>query len=140
MYQKLRFILVSYDEGIQSILVSTSLELSALQIIELYSYRFKIEVGFKELKHTIWAFAYHFWSKYMPKLSRWDNEINALALESIADDHAKEKIVEALKAIEGYVLMAIISMGLLQIFSLKYSCSVLILMAIVLAICATSNE
>lgn len=119
-YQKLRFVLVSYN-GINSILVSTSLELTPLKIIELYSYRFKIEIGFKELKQTIGAFAYHFWSKSMPKLNKYIKEINSSALEAITDKHVKDNLVKTLKAIEGYVCMAIISMGLLQIISLRFS-------------------
>lgn len=120
LYQKSRFVLISYDDT-KSILVSSSLELSALQIIELYSYRFKIEVAFKELVHTIGAWLYHFWTAYMPKINKFDKDINTKALEAITDDHAKKKIVECVKATEGYVMMALISMGLLQIFSLKYS-------------------
>jgi hypothetical protein len=119
-YQKLRFVLVSYN-GINSILVSTSLELTPLKIIELYSYRFKIEIGFKELKQTIGAFAYHFWSKSMPKLNKYIKEINSSALEAITDKHVKDNLVKTLKAIEGYVCMAMIAMGLLQIISLRFS-------------------
>ena len=119
-YQKLRFVLVSY-KGINSILVSTSLELSPLKIIELYSYRFKIEIGFKELKQTIGVFAYHFWSKSMPKLNKYIKEINSSALEAITDQRVKDTLVKTLKAIEGYVCIAIISMGLLQIISLRFS-------------------
>lgn len=120
LYQKLRFVLVSYD-GTLSILASTSLELSPIQIITLYGCRFKIEVGFKELKHTIGAFYYHFWSKYMPKLNRYNKQFVSDALEQISDPRIIEMIVGAFKAIEGYVLMAIISMGLLQMLSLKFS-------------------
>ncbi len=120
LYQKVRIVLVTYN-GIRSILVCTSLELSALQIIQQYSYRFKIEIGFKELKHTLGAFAYHFWSKSMPKLNRFFKDINVSALEAITEPRVKSKIVETLRAIEGYVCMAIISLGLLQILSLKFS-------------------
>lgn len=49
LYQELRFVLVEMD-GIQSILASTSLELEPLSIIRLYSYRFRIECTFRELK------------------------------------------------------------------------------------------
>ena len=117
LYQKVRIVLINYN-GIRSILVCTSLELSALQIIQQYSYRFKIEIGFKELKHTLGAFAYHFWSKSMPKLNRFFKDINTTA---ITEPSVKHKIVETLKAIEGYICIAIICMGLLQILSLKFS-------------------
>ena len=68
LYQELRFVLVEMN-GVQSILASTSLELEPLSIIRLYSYRMRIECTFRELKQQIGAFCYHFWSKYMPKLS-----------------------------------------------------------------------
>jgi hypothetical protein len=42
------------------------LNVPALQIIELYGYRFKVEVTFKSLKHTIGSFFYHFWTAVLP--------------------------------------------------------------------------
>jgi hypothetical protein len=120
LYQKLRFVLVRY-QGTCSILVSTCLNTSPLQIIELYSFRFKIESGFRALKQTIGAFAYHFWSKYMPRLNKYSKHKNADALEAITDRGAQKKISESLKAIERYVCVAIISLGLLQIISLNFS-------------------
>lgn len=59
LYQELRFILVEIN-GIQSILASTSLELEPFSIIRLYSYRYRIEHMFCELKQQIGAFCYRF--------------------------------------------------------------------------------
>lgn len=49
LYQKLRFILVEYG-GRKSILVSTDCTLQPETVIRLYSYRFRIETCFRELK------------------------------------------------------------------------------------------
>ena len=81
LYQKLRFVLVEYD-GAQSILASTDLTLSPLSIIQLYSYRFRIEHTFRELKQEIGGFAYHFWTKALPKLSAWVSQLRSNGLNS----------------------------------------------------------
>ena len=73
LYQELRFVLVEMD-GIQSILASTSLALEPLAIIRLYSYRFRTECSFRELKQQTGAFCYHFWSKHMPRLSYYQKK------------------------------------------------------------------
>lgn len=57
----------------------------------------------------------------MPKLNKYIKEINSSALEAITDKHVKDNLVKTLKAIEGYVCMAMIAMGLLQIISLRFS-------------------
>ena len=55
LYQELRFVLVEIN-GIQSILAGASLELESLSIIRLYSYRFRIECMFRELKQQTRAY------------------------------------------------------------------------------------
>ena len=57
----------------------------------------------------------------MPNLNKYIKEINSSALAAITDQHVKDILVKTLKAIEVYVCMAIIAMGLLQIISLRFS-------------------
>jgi len=118
LYQKLLFVWVVMD-GKKTILVSTHLGLSAIQVIELYSWRFKIEVQFKELRHTIGGFAYRFWSKCMPKLNRFHPTKPDL-LEQIQEPQEKQTITKTLKAIEGYVMLSCIALGIVQMMTLQY--------------------
>jgi hypothetical protein len=120
LYKKLRFVLVEYN-GIQSILVSTKLDLDPARIIELYSYRFKIESCFREIKQVIKGFSYHFWSKKMPKLNRYKKKDEPEAIDEVTNKKDKKLIIGALKAIEGYVFCNCVAIGILQILSLKIS-------------------
>ena len=44
--------------------------MAPLEILELYGYRFKIELGFKQAVHVIGAYGYHFWMKGMKRVRR----------------------------------------------------------------------
>ena len=55
LYQELRFVLVEYN-GVQSILAGTNLSIEPLSMIRLYSYRFRIECTFRELKQQLGGF------------------------------------------------------------------------------------
>lgn len=120
LYKKLRFVLVEYN-GIQSILVSTKLDLDPCKIIELYSFRFKIECCFREIKQVIKGFSYHFWSKKMPKLNKYKKKGEPEPIEKVIDKKSKKLIIGALKAIEGYVFCNCVAIGILQIISIKIS-------------------
>jgi hypothetical protein len=113
-------VLVSYN-GINSILVSTNLNLNPETIIRLYSYRFKIECTFRELKQVIGAFSYKFWSKSMPKLNRFKRKDELDAIDKIDDKKVKERIISTLNAVEMYIMCSCIAMGLLQIIALSFS-------------------
>lgn len=119
LYQELRFVLVEYG-GTKSILASTNLSMEPLDMIRLYSYRFRIECTFRELKQQIGGFCYHFWSKSMPKLNRYLKKGIAHPLESITQSHAREKIIAAVSAIECHMMLSVIAMGILQMLSLRY--------------------
>ena len=105
LYQELRFVLVEMD-GMQSILASTSLSLEPLSIIRLYSYRFRIECTFRELKQQAGAFCYHFWSKHMPKLSYYLKKGEPTPLEQVKEGNARQKVLEAVRAIEMHMALS----------------------------------
>ena len=119
LYQELRFVLVEMN-GIQSILASTSLDMEPLSIIRLYSYRFRIECTFRELKQQVGAFCYHFWSKHMPKLSYYQKKGDPTPLERVEDEKSRKKILEAIRATEMHMALSCIAMGLLQSLSIYY--------------------
>ena len=116
LYQELRFVLVEMG-GVQSILASTSLELEPLSIIRLYSYRFRIECMFRELKQQLGAFCYHFWSKHMPKLSYYRKAWEPGPLEQVKNERSRKNILKAVRAIEMHMVISCIAMGILQIIS-----------------------
>ena len=67
--EKVRFVLVA-DGNERFILMGSDLTLGAKDMILAYSYRFKIEVSFKVLKHLIGAFFYRFWTTAWPRIGK----------------------------------------------------------------------
>ncbi len=116
----LRFVLVKY-ENTHSILVSTCLDLTPEAIIRLYSYRFRIEGCFRELKKQLGAFGYHFWTRAMPKLSHFSKKGTPDPLNTICEDPLRRAIQASVRAVEEFVMFSCIAMGLLQMLSLRYS-------------------
>lgn len=115
-----RFVLVKTKDKTM-ILIASDTSISPVEMIIAYSYRFKIEVSFKSLKHTIKGFFYHFWTTAMPKLSRFKKEAD---LTGIEEENEKKKIVLTVKAIETFTLLSCIAMGMLTIMSLKFNSNI----------------
>ena len=119
LYQPLRFVLVEYETK-QVILVSTDLLMSAEDIITSYAFRFKIETMFREFKGQFGGLFYHFWTKAVPKLDRYRRKTSPDPLSLLKDTAERARIIQALKATEGYVLFASIAMGIIQMLCLNY--------------------
>ena len=108
----LRFVLVR-DGGACYILMSSDLSLSATTIITIYSYRAKIEVMFLFLKHLLGGFCYHFWSKALSKLKRGQKRDY-----STLSKPRKQQVSGTCEAIERFVNLAAMALGILQYLSL----------------------
>lgn len=110
-----RFVCVRDGEGTY-VLMSSDIHLSPLEIIKIYSYRAKIEVMFLFLKHLIGGFCYRFWTKSLSKLKR---KREAQIDQSTLSNSALARMDTTVEAIERFVNLAGIALGLLQYLALK---------------------
>ena len=113
--EKIRFVLV-IDGTNRFILMCSDLSLSPENIINVYGYRFKIEVTFKALKHLMGAFYYHFWTDAWPKIGNSTES----DLSHCQATYPRLLISQTLDAIEGFVNLACIATGILQILSIQF--------------------
>jgi hypothetical protein len=112
--EKVRFVLVIDGEE-NFILMCSDLALSPPDIIKAYSYRFKIEVSFKVLKHLMGVFFYHFWTSVWPKIGcRVESNLSSLTVDS------ERLIAQTTNAIEAFVNFGCIATGILQIIALNF--------------------
>ncbi len=113
----LRFVLVKDGEK-SFILICSDLTMSPAEIVSLYARRFKIEVTFKMLKHVIGGFCYHFWTK------AWNiqkgKSLSIAAVDKLSKS-SKCKIANAMNAIEAFVNLAMIAIGLLQLIAIEHA-------------------
>lgn len=113
--EQIRFVLV-VDGSERFILMSSDLTLSAPDIIRAYSYRFKIEVSFKMLKHLMGVFFYRFWTSAWPHIGK----ATASDLSAVNNPKSKRLIRQASNAIEAFANFGCIATGVLQIISLNF--------------------
>ena len=112
--EKVRFVLV-IDGKENFILMGSDLTLSHQDIIKAYSYRFKIEVNFKVLKHLMGVFFYHFWTSVWPNIGkRVESDLSSMSRDS------ERLIAQTTNAIEGFVNFGCIATGILQIIALNF--------------------
>ena len=115
MGEKIRFVLV-VDGTDRFILMCSDLTLSAPDIIMAYSFRFKIEVSFKVLKHLIGVFFYRFWTSAWPRIGKR----TVSDLSEITDSCRKRLIQQTTDAIEAFANFGCIATGILQIIALNF--------------------
>lgn len=115
-----RFVIVRHPNRGTIILLSTDLSLAPLEILQLYGYRFRIEVGFRQAVHVLGAYGYHFWMKGMKPLRRGDGD---QYLHRTTDAY-RAAIRRKLSAYHLYVQLGCIAQGLLQHLSLNHTAEV----------------
>ena len=108
-----RFVIVEYPKRGHCLLMSTDLSLSALEIIELYGLRFKIEHGFKQAKGVIGTYGYHLWMQDMQPLRRGQGDQHLHKKPKDYRDNVHRKI----KAYHVQVQAGIVAQGLMQYLS-----------------------
>jgi len=112
----IQFVLVKHPKHGSAIFVTTDLECDPATVITLYSFRFKIEVAFKQSLHTIGTFSYHFWMKVMDPINRGDGNQHL---------HRKTKKYRAqvetkIAAYHRFIQLGLIAQGILQYLSVHF--------------------
>lgn len=118
--QLIRFVLVEHPTRGRCILMSTDTTLSALEIIQVYGYRFQIELSFKQALYTLGTYAYHFWMMIMTPRSRKSGNQHLHR----ADEHYRRLVRRKLDAYHRYVQLGCIAQGVLQYLALYFRAEV----------------
>jgi len=111
----LRFILIESSRG-RLILMTSDLNLDPLAALQLYCGRVTIETVFDMLKNTLGALGYHFWSQHLRAASRRPRK-NAVQDRSSSNPARTQN---PLAAIEKFVAVQILVLGMLQLIARKF--------------------
>jgi len=115
-----RFCIVHHPVRGTIFLLSTDTSLAPLEILQLYGYRFKIELGFRQAVHVIGAYAYHFWMAGMKPLSRGAGD---QYLHRTPDEY-RAAVRRKLRAYHVHVQLGAIAQGLLQHLAINHTAEV----------------
>ncbi len=115
-----RFVFVEHPTRGKIILMTTLLSLTPLEVIQLYGYRFKIEVCFKQALHTLGTYAYHFWMMCMTPIRRRSGNQHMHR----KSEKYREMVRYKIAAYHRYVQLGCIAQGLLQYLSVKFPAEV----------------
>jgi hypothetical protein len=115
-----RFCIVHHPVRGTIFLLSTDVSMQPLEILQLYGYRFKIELGFRQAVHVIGAYAYHFWMAEMTPLRRGTGE-QYLHRET---DAYRTAVRRKLRAYHVHVQLGCIAQGLLQHLAINHTAEV----------------
>lgn len=115
-----RFCIVHHPQRGTIFLLCTDLTLTALEILQLYSYRFKIELSFRQAVHVIGAYAYHFWMLGMKPQPRGGGDQHLHR----ASDEYRQGVRRKLRAYHAYIQLGCIAQGLMQHLAINHTAEV----------------
>ena len=109
-----QFVFTKHPTRGNAIVMSTDLTLSPVDMIFIYTLRFKIEVMFKQAVHQIGSFLYRFWLKSMPPKKRGSGNQNL----QFCSKKFKQTVAKKLRSYNLFILLGFISHGLVQYLSI----------------------
>ena len=112
--QMVRFVWVIHPGRGRLILMTTDLAMAPLDVIRLYGWRMKIEVGFKQAIHTVGAYAYHFWMRAMSPIQRRSGNQHLHRRSAGYRQQVRRKFA----AYQRHIQLGLIAQGLLQYLAL----------------------
>jgi len=108
-----RFVAVAHPTRGRIILMTTDLTLAPEDVIRLYGYRFKIEVGFKSALHVVGAFLYHFWMAAMTPITRKAKDQYLHRKSAAYRDAVRRK----LDAYHRFIQLGLIAQGIMRVLA-----------------------
>lgn len=114
------FVFVKHPKWGISVSMCTDLSINPLDVIFIYSLRFKIEVLFKQAIHQVGVFMYRFWIKQMVRKKRGSGDQQL----HFAPKKFKQKVAEKLFAYHLFIQLGFIAQGLIQYLSIHHHESV----------------
>lgn len=115
-----RFVIVHHPVRGTIFLLSSDISLEPLEILQLYGYRFKIELGFRQAVHVIGAYAYHFWMADMKPVRRGNGDQYLHRTSDAYRDGVRRK----LRAYHVHVQLGCIAQGLLLHLAINHTVEV----------------
>ena len=109
----IRFVAVIHPTRGMILLMSTDTNLAPVEIIRIYSLRFKIELSFKQALRVIGTYGYHFWMAAMTPIGRASGNQHLHKKSQAYRDAVRRKI----GAYHCHIQIGIIAQGLLQYLS-----------------------
>ena len=111
-----RLVFVRHPSRGRIVLLTSDTSLDPLEVVALYGYRFKIEVGFRQALYTLGSYAYHFWMQAMTPISRRSGN-QYLHMKT---ERYRSLVRRKMLAYHRYVQLGCVAQGLQQHLALNF--------------------